>query len=215
MVGLNASAPLGDTCRKEDSRPGREKPAGVNGEIRCSSKARIIQMTNAKRSTSVVSVIFLMSIGRTAWGQTAQIVGAISDATGAHVPDAKVTATEVNTGTARTVTSTLEGYYTIPLLPPGNYSVKVSKEGFNEVSHSGVTLAVGDNATIDVRLTVGAVSQAVSVTAVAPLVDTQSGTIKRVVDQQRVVDLPLSGRDITQLLTVQAGVFETVSSAGV
>jgi len=172
-------------------------------------------MTNAKRSTSVVSVIFLMLIGTTAWGQTAQIVGAISDATGAHVPDAKVTATEVNTGTARTVTSTLEGYYTIPLLPPGNYSVKVSKEGFNEVSHSGVTLAVGDNATIDVRLTVGAVSQAVSVTAVAPLVDTQSGTIKRVVDQQRIEDLPLNGRDITQLLTVQAGVFETVSSAGV
>ena len=150
-----------------------------------------------------------------AWAQTAQIVGTISDASGARVPEASVSASEVNTGNTRTVLTNSAGFYTIPLLPPGTYNVKVSKPGFQDVTHSGVVLAVGDNATLDVALSVGAVSQTVAVTAVAPLVDTQSGTIKRVVDQQRVVDLPLNGRDITQLLTVQAGVLQTESSPGV
>lgn len=159
--------------------------------------------------------MFLALIGTAAWGQTAQIAGTISDASGARVPEAQVSAREVDTGAQRTVTSNAEGYYTIPLLPPGNYSVTVTKEGFNPVSHPIITLAVGDNATIDATLTVGAVAQTVSVTSVAPLVDTQTGTINRVVDQQRIVDLPLNGRDITQLLTVQAGVVETESAAGV
>ena len=168
-----------------------------------------------KLKKSALSLIFLALTSTTAWGQTAQIAGTISDVSGARVPEAQVTAREVDTGAQRKVASNAEGYYTVPLLPPGNYTVTVSKEGFSPVTHSGITLAVGDNATIDIKLTVGAVAQSVSVTSVAPLVDTQSGTINRVVDRQRIVDLPLNGRDITQLLTVQAGVVETVSSAGV
>jgi len=168
-----------------------------------------------KLKKSAFSLIFLALTSTTAWGQTAQIAGTISDVSGARVPEAQVTAREVDTGAQRKVASNAEGYYTVPLLPPGNYTVTVSKEGFSPVTHSGITLAVGDNATIDIKLTVGAVAQSVSVTSVAPLVDTQSGTINRVVDRQRIVDLPLNGRDITQLLTVQAGVVETVSSAGV
>jgi len=168
-----------------------------------------------KLKKSALSLIFLALTSTTARGQTAQIAGTISDVSGARVPEAQVTAREVDTGAQRKVASNAEGYYTVPLLPPGNYTVTVSKEGFSPVTHSGITLAVGDNATIDIKLTVGAVAQSVSVTSVAPLVDTQSGTINRVVDRQRIVDLPLNGRDITQLLTVQAGVVETVSSAGV
>ncbi len=169
----------------------------------------------SKRTTRVLAIAAFALTSTISWGQTAQIVGTISDASGGRVPGARISAKEVNTGTERTVTSNSEGYYTIPLLPPGSYNVIVSKEGFSQVTRPDLHLEVGDNASIDVRLTVGAVSQAVSVTSVAPLVDTQSGTINRVVDQQRIVDLPLNGRDITQLLTVQAGVLETVSSAGV
>lgn len=172
-------------------------------------------MRMTDRTKNARSLMFLALATTAAWGQTAQIAGTISDASGARVPQAQVTAKEVDTGAQRNVTSNAEGYYTVPLLPPGNYTVSVSKEGFSPVSQSGITLAVGDNATIDIKLTVGTVSQTVSVTSVAPLVDTQSGTINRVVDRQRIVDLPLNGRDITQLLTVQAGVVETVSSAGV
>ncbi len=143
------------------------------------------------------------------WGQTAQIVGTITDSTGARVPQAKISAANVDTGTNRNIVSNPEGYYTIPLLPPGTYLITVMKEGFKPVSRSGVKLAVSDNATIDFTLQVGSVSEAVTVSGGAALVETQSGTIKRVVDQQRIVDLPLNGRDITQLLAVQAGVLET------
>ncbi|MBO0858207.1 MAG: TonB-dependent receptor [Chloracidobacterium sp.] len=160
-------------------------------------------------------VFFLISIAPIALGQTAQIVGTIYDISGARVPDAKVTVTEVSTGNTRVVRSNPDGYYTVPLLPPGNYTVTVSKDGFDTITHSGVVLAVGVNSTIDINLTVGKVSQEVSVSATAPLIDTQSGTINRVIDRQRIVDLPLNGRDITQLMTVQAGVIQTGSSAGV
>jgi hypothetical protein len=157
----------------------------------------------------------MLSLAAIGWGQTAQIVGTVSDTSGGRVPAAQVTVTEINTGNVRAVQSNTDGFYTVPLLPPGNYRVVVSKDGFSAVTHTGVVLAVGDNATIDIKLAVGNVSQEVSVSAVAPLVDTQSGTINRVIDRQRIVDLPLNGRDITQLMTVQAGVVQTVSSAGV
>lgn len=170
-------------------------------------------MINRKLTVAACFVVSLM--GTMARAQTAQIVGTISDSSGARVPDAKVTATQVNTSVAHTVSSNPEGYYIIPLLPPGNYTVVVEKSGFQNVSHSGLLLAVGENATVDVALSVGAVNQTVAVTAVAPLIDTQSATLQRVVDQQRVKDLPLNGRDITQLMTVQAGVLQTQSSPGV
>ena len=186
-----------------------------SGRLRPEADSRDLRMPITYRMKNALSLIFLALITPAAWGQTAQIAGTISDVSGARVPQAQVTAKEVETGAQRTVASNAEGYYTVPLLPPGNYTVTVSKEGFSPVNHSGITLAVGDNATIDIKLTVGAVAQSVSVTSVAPLVDTQSGTLNRVVDRQRIVDLPLNGRDITQLLTVQAGVVETVSSAGV
>lgn len=70
----------------------------------------------------------------------AQIVGVVTDSSGARVPGAKITATGVNTGSSRDVLSNAEGYYTIPLLPPGGYRLTVEKEGFNPVQHAGITL---------------------------------------------------------------------------
>ncbi len=174
-----------------------------------------MQILTFRPCTIVCALVVFILLIPMSWGQTAQVVGTISDVTGGRVPQAKVTATQVNTGTERTVTSNSEGYYIVPLLPPGNYTITVSKEGFSPVSHPNVTLGVGDNAMIDVRLAVGSVSQAVSVAALAPLVDTQSGTINRVVDQQRIVDLPSKRAGHYSIVTVQAGVLETVSSAGV
>ena len=129
-------------------------------------------MSNRKLTVAACFVVFLM--GTMARAQTAQIVGTISDSSGARVPDAKVTATQVNTSVAHTVSSNPEGYYIIPLLPPGNYTVVVEKPGFQNVTHAGLALAVGENATVDVALSVGAVNQTVAVTAVAPLIDTRA-----------------------------------------
>ena len=165
--------------------------------------------------TVVLSVFLMLVGGVAAWGQTAQIVGTINDSSGARVPGATITVKNVNTGIARKVTSNAQGYYTVPLLPNGQYSITVEKQGFKQASRSGIVLSVGNNTAIDFTLTVGAVSQTVSVQAAAPLMDTQTGTIKRVVGEERVRDLPLNGRDITQLLTLQAGVLQTESSPGI
>jgi hypothetical protein len=158
---------------------------------------------------SLVLYLFFACLATPVWSQTAQIVGTITDPTGARVPGAKVTTSNVETGAVRNVASNDNGYYTVPLLPPGTYQITVLKEGFKPVTRSGVTLAVSDNATIDFKLEVGSVSGSITVSGGPELIDTQSATIKRVVDQRRIVNLPLNGRDVTQLLSIQAGVLET------
>jgi len=144
--------------------------------------------------------------------QTAQIIGTVTDSSGARVQGASITASNAETGVGRTAVSTDSGYYTIPLLTPGNYLVSVSKDGFKPVSITNLTLGVGNNVVKDFALEVGAVSEAVTVRGGVELVDTQSGTIKRVVEEQRIVDLPLNGRDVTELLAIQAGVLQTTSN---
>ncbi len=149
------------------------------------------------------------------YGQsTARIVGTVRDSSGAAVPGASVTATNVNTTLSQIRTSGEDGTYVIPLLPVGQYQIEVSREGFQKFVRSGIVLAVNDNATVDVVLTVGALSDSVTVSAAAPLLETQSGTLKGLVDEQRIVGLPLNGRDVTQLLSVQAGVIPRGGAAG-
>jgi hypothetical protein len=142
---------------------------------------------------------------------TANIVGTVKDSTDAAVPGARIAAVNVQTGLRLTSTSAADGSYSIPLLPVGQYRLEVEKEGFQRYSRSGITLAVGDNATLDVVLAVGSLAESVTVTAAAPLLETQTGTIRGVVDQQRIIDLPLNGRQITQLVAIQAGVIQRSS----
>jgi Carboxypeptidase regulatory-like domain/TonB-dependent Receptor Plug Domain/TonB dependent receptor len=159
-----------------------------------------------------VLCLVVVCVAPGAWGQTAQIIGTVTDSTGARVQGASITASNADTGAARTTMSADSGYYTIPLLTPGNYRVSVSKDGFKPISITNLTLGVGNNIVKDFALEVGAVSQAVTVNGGVELVDTQSGTIKRVVEEQRIVDLPLNGRDVTELLAIQAGVLQTTSN---
>ena len=79
-----------------------------------------------------------------AWGQTAQIVGTITDSSGARVPGTRITVINVNTDLQRTDTSNMEGYYTVALLPTGEYRITAQKEGFELASRSGIVLAVGN-----------------------------------------------------------------------
>jgi hypothetical protein len=145
---------------------------------------------------------------------SANIVGTVRDTSGAIVPGAQVTVLNTQTGYTQGRQSDADGSYKLPLLPVGQYQLTVEKAGFQKYVQTAIVLAVNDNATIDVTMTVGAVSEAVTVTGAAPLVETQSGTIKGLVDQQRIVDLPLNGRDITQLMSVQAGVISRGGSFG-
>ena len=95
-----------------------------------------------------------------------------------------------------------DGVYQVPSLPVGPYKLEVRKEGFSSYNQSGIVLQVGSSPTVDVTMQVGAVSQEVNVDAAAAMVETSSSGVGQVVDQQRVVDLPLNGRLATQLITL-------------
>ena len=166
----------------------------------------------AERALKWVIRVIGLTTAVIAYGQsTANIVGTIRDSSDAGVPGARITAINVQTGLRQTRESAADGAYSIPLLPVGSYRLEVEKEGFQRYTRSGIALAVGDNATLDVTLSLGSLTESVTVTGAAPLLETQTGTIRGLVDQQRIVDLPLNGRQITNLMQIQAGVIQRSS----
>lgn len=122
------------------------------------------------------------------------------------MPDASVTAANTQTSLEISRKTGAGGEFKLPLLPVGTYNLSIEKPGFQRYTQSAIKLAVNDNATVDATLAIGGVAQAVTVEASAPLIDTQSGSLRGLVDHQRIVEIPLNGRDITQLMTTQAGV---------
>jgi len=147
---------------------------------------------------------------------TAALVGTIRDSSGAPIPEAKVTALNVRTGLRESRVTGVDGSYSIPLLPVGEYRLQVEAAGFQAYVRTGITLAVNDKPTIDVILNVGNLADSVTVTATAPLLETQTGALRGLVDRQRIVNLPLNGRNMTQLISLQAGAIQTsdLSSTG-
>lgn len=137
---------------------------------------------------------------------TATILGTVRDGTGAVVPGVSVSARNVETGQARSTTSGGDGSYRFVALPVGGYELRVEHAGFQTAIRSGLTLAVAQEAVINFTLQVGAVEQTVSVTAEAPLVETTSGSLGSLVDEQKVSELPLNGRNYIDLTLLQTGV---------
>jgi hypothetical protein len=144
-----------------------------------------------------------------------QIGGTVRDSTGAVVPGARISATQTNTGLTRTAESGTDGVYQLPSLPVGPYKLEVKKDGFSTYNQSGIVLQVGSSPTIEVTMQIGAVSQEVNVEAAAAMVEANSSGVGQVVDQQRVVDLPLNGRLPTQLITLSgAAVVVPIANSG-
>jgi Carboxypeptidase regulatory-like domain/TonB dependent receptor len=149
-----------------------------------------------------------------AWGQaTAQINGSVKDPSGLAVPGADIKVTQTATGLVRTTTSGADGGYVFTNLPIGPYLLEISKQGFAKYVQSGIVLQVDSNPTIDAALRVGAVTEQVQVQADAALVETQSTGVGQVVDSQRVVEMPLNGRNATELIFL-AGMANTASGTG-
>jgi Carboxypeptidase regulatory-like domain/TonB dependent receptor-like, beta-barrel len=133
---------------------------------------------------------------------TSQISGTVEDASGAVVAGAEITVTQTSTGVTRNARSDATGVYTLPSLPLGPYRMEVKKEGFNTYVQSGIVLQVASAPTINPVLTVGSVAQTVQVEATAPMIEASSTGVGQVVNSQDVVDLPLNGRQVTQLITL-------------
>jgi hypothetical protein len=150
-----------------------------------------------------IRVIFGVLMGCVAvWaqGSTAQINGTVRDASGLAVPGADVKATQTATSAVRTVTSGADGAFVFANLPIGPYQLEVNKVGFAQYVQSGIVLQVASNPTVDVALKVGAVSEQVVIEANAVQVETQATGLGQVIDNQRVLELPLNGRNVQQLI---------------
>ncbi len=148
------------------------------------------------------------------WGQsvsTSQVSGTIRDTSGSVVPEARVQLTQTSTGLARSATSDSDGSYLIPNLPIGPYQLQVTKEGFRTHTQTGIVLQVSSNPLLNVTLELGTVSQEVVVRVEAPMVETTSTGVGQLIDQQRVVDLPLNGRQPTQLISLAGGATQAVA----
>lgn len=162
-----------------------------------------------------LSAIILALIGSVivlAQYTTATLNGTVSDPSGATVADAKVTIQNLETGLIRETQTGSSGTFTVTALPVGKYQLSVEKAGFSKYVQSGITLALDQSAYVLIQLKVGDLSQEVTVAADAELVTTQSGTVGQLIDQKKILDLPLDGRQPQNLLFLSAGTVNTTSN---
>jgi hypothetical protein len=134
------------------------------------------------------------------------LLGTVSDANGAVVPDAEVVVTNMDTGIARTVRTSGAGDFSAPELPVGRYSVKVNHQGFNAFLSEGINITVGGQSTVSVVLKAGDLSQSVTVTAQPLQVETTSDTLGGTLTNSDIKNLPVNGRDYTKLIYLTPGV---------
>jgi len=153
-----------------------------------------------------VMSILLWSIGSRAQTSTGTILGSVADASGAVIPGAKVTATEVQTSVSTNTSSNSLGYFEIPFLLPGNYQISVEAKGFRGFVRKGLVLDTDQRLEVDAALEPGQVQQTVTVTGETPLIDTTSSSVGEVLDNNAVASLPLSNRNLLQLTGLVGGV---------
>ena len=165
----------------------------------------------------IIAAVILTSLLTPTWAlaqATGQINGAVTDASGAFLPGVTIEATNTATGAVRTAVSGTDGLYTIPLLPPGDYTVKATLQGFRVSQRDGVRVTVTETSRISFQLEVGQISETITVTAEATLVETSNATHGIVIDEQKIVELPLNGRNFTQLGTLIPGVVAPPAGLG-
>lgn len=129
----------------------------------------------------------------------ASLTGVVMDESGAVIPGVNITITNAGTGLTRTIVTDERGNYLVPLLPIGNYTISAELTGFRKELRTGIILQVDQTAREDFRLLVGEITEVLEVTAVAPLVKSETSSVGNVIDTTKVVELPLNGRDFKNL----------------
>src|SRR6059036_656187 len=141
--------------------------------------------------------------GSSLWGQaTAQISGTVKDQSGAVLPGVEVTATQTETGIVRTTVTNETGSYVLSNLALGPYRLEAALTGFRTFVQTGIVLQVNGSPVINPVLEVGQVSEQVEVQANATLVETRNAGVGQVIENQRILELPLNGRNVTDLITL-------------
>src|SRR5215467_12332590 len=141
-----------------------------------------------------------------AQGSTASVLGTVTDSSGAVIPNASVQVKNVGTGQTQQASADAQGRYTVADLPIGNYEVQASASGFQTVIRRGITLTVGAQAVVDFSLAVGQAQQTVTVEGEVSQIDTVSAAVGAYVEQKQINDLPLNGRNFTDLVALAPGV---------
>jgi hypothetical protein len=144
---------------------------------------------------------------------TGTIFGAVQDETGGSVPGVAVTIKDLETGVVREVVTDAEGRYRAPNLQSGTYEIAASLEGFRTEVRTGISLSIGREAVVDFRLVVGQVVERLVVVGEAPLVETSNAVTSALIDERQIKNLPLNGRDLTQLTLLTAGVLPARGAA--
>jgi hypothetical protein len=166
-------------------------------------------MNRYLRSFSVVALSLLLTSGL-AWAQaTAGLAGRVTDEGGAVLPGVTVTATQVDTGFMRSVVTDGTGAWTMPNVPIGPYRLEVALEGFRTYVQTGIVLQVDATPTINAVLAVGNLEETIVVEAAAPIVDVRSAGISEVVEGDQIVELPLQGRQVTDLIVLAGAAIQT------
>jgi len=144
---------------------------------------------------------------------TGSITGVVIDASGGVIPDAQITVIHKATNVRSNATTDSGGNYTVPLLPQGDYRMEVSASGFKRFVLEGITLQVQQTARIDVHMTVGGVTESVTVTADIAGLETENATLSKVVDNRSITNLPLNTRNVYNLVFLTPGVTGTVGNS--
>src|SRR6185437_10449684 len=153
-----------------------------------------------------LAVVTLLPVGLFAQVDTGGVTGTVTDPTGAVVPGVKVTLTNNATSVAETTQSTATGTYSFSGMRPATYTLRAEQRGFQTFIDKGLEIHVQQTATIDIHLVAGAVSQEVTVTASAPLLQSENAAVGQTITSQTVNDLPLQTRDWASLAQLSAGV---------
>jgi hypothetical protein len=165
------------------------------------------------RKCSLSLVIFSLVVNFT-WAQseTATVSGQVVDPSGLNITGAQVKLVDIDRDTATSVSTNSSGLYTLPSVRPGRYRMEISAAGFRTVDVMGLTVNVQDHLEQNFKLTVGSISESITVEGGAPLVDTESATVSTVVDRNLAENLPLNGRSFQTLIQLTPGVVLTTSS---
>ena len=173
-------------------------------------------MNSHKLWFPILATVLLLACCVTAHGQSTfgSVSGTVKDATGAAVPDAQVTLTSTATDAKQTFTTDQNGLYSFVNVSPGEYTVDVDKTGFKRYKRSAFDLQVQQSARIDATMEIGADTQTVQVTALAPLLQTDNASLGQVVDERKTNETPLNGRNVFNLITLSPAVVPQGGSGG-
>ena len=169
-------------------------------------------MNLSVRIVAFGALVLLLTSAAASAQATAQLTGRVADESGAILPGVTVTATQTDTGFSRTAVTDATGGYVMPNLPTGPYRLEVTLAGFRTYTQTGLVLQVGGTPTINVTLQLGQLAETVSVEAATPLVDVKSAGISDVVENERIVELPLQGRNVTDLTVLAGAAIQTGTS---